>query len=425
MKMNMNVNIKLPSLDIDTEKYNNYEFKPMDAQLSKVPKEIKLCKKCIMPNTRPRIEFDEEGVCNACRYAEKKFHGGIDWDAREKELKELLDKHRSKDGSFDCLVPGSGGKDSVFVAEELKKYGMHPLLVTWGPFMWAPIGYQNYINWIQAGNDGLVLFQNGILHRKLSRIGFELLGDNFEPFTYGQKAFVFHVALRFKIPLIFYGENGEVEYGGSTKNQNKPYESVEDWQNFYYKGNTFDNLLNEGVKMGILKEEEIENHNFDFYKTPPIEEIKKLGIQMHWFSYYKKWNPLENYSYAQKATGFEAAPERTEGTYNSYCSIDDETDPFHWYLGFIKYGYGRCTREACSEIRSGDMTREEALQLAKKYDAEFPEKAFKGFLEYLDMTEEHFWEVIDRYRLPHIWKKEDGEWKLRHPVWEIEQGKKE
>ncbi|MFN5884929.1 MAG: N-acetyl sugar amidotransferase, partial [Bacteroidota bacterium] len=106
----------------------------LDKQLDKLPKEVKFCKKCVVSNQRPRITFDEEGVCSACRYAEEKDNG-IDWIAREKELRAVCDKFRSKDGSYDCIVPSSGGKDSGFVAHQLKyEYGMHPLLVTWAPF---------------------------------------------------------------------------------------------------------------------------------------------------------------------------------------------------------------------------------------------------------------------------------------------------
>ena len=417
----MDIKLKFPKMNIDFEKFKKYKVEIKDQQLAKLPKEVKFCKECVMSNQRPRIEFDENGVCNACNYAHKKFDGGIDWDKREKELRALLDKHRSKDGSFDCLVPGSGGKDSVVVAHQLKyKYGMHPLTITWAPSIYSSIGFQNYYNWIQSGFDGMVAWPNGILHRKLARVAFELKGDATEPFVYGQKSFVFHMALKFKIPLIFYGENGEVEYGGSSKNEEKPYESIEDWDELYFKGGGVDDLLKEGVKMGIFTEEELKNNNFEFYRPPLKREIEKLGAQMHWFSYYYKWDAMENRDYAMKYTGFEPNPERTVATHTNYCSLDDETELFHWLLGYIKFGYGRCIREACSEIRNGTLTREEAIELAKKYDGEFPKKYLKQFLDYLDMTEEHFWEIIDRYRLPYIWKKEDGKWKLRHPIWEVE-----
>ncbi len=408
---------KFPKLNIDETKYRQYEFKTKDRQLKLLPQKILFCKKCVISNQRPRTEFDADGICNACKYAEKKFGGVIDWAKREKELEALLDKHRSKNGGFDVIVPGSAGKDSALVTHQLKARGMHPLAVTWAPFIYTDIGWQNYFNFIQSGLDGVLVWPNGILHRKLARVAFELKGDPWEPFTFGQKALAFQMAHRFKIPLIFYGENGEIEYGGSFKNENKPYESPEDWDELYFKGAGVDVLLAEGFKMGIFSASELKDNQFDFYRPPALDEIKKLDLQMHWWSYYKLWVPQENFYYASKHTGFEANTERTEGTYTKHCSIDDQLDPFHWLLAYIKFGYGRATREACSEIRCGHITREEAVSLVHRYDHEFPKKYFQNFLDYLGISEEHFWKIMDKYRMPHVWKKgEDDLWRLKKVV---------
>ncbi len=409
----MDIKLKFPSLKIDEKKYKNYPFKTVDRQLAILPKKVQFCAKCIMSNQRPRTDFDYEGVCNACRYAEQKFGGKIDWGKREKELVRLLDKYRSKDGSWDVVVPGSAGKDSSLVTDQLKKYGMHPLAVTWAPFIYTDIGWQNYFNMIQAGFDGILAWPNGILHRKLARVAFELKGDPWEPFTFGQKAYAFQIAAKFKIPLMFYGENGEVEYGGSFKNANKPYESPDDWDELYFKGAGIDVLLQEGYKMGIFTKEELANNQFELYKPPPKKDIKDLGLQMHWWSYYKLWVPQENFYYAAKNTGFEASPTRTEGTYTKSFSIDDRLDPFHWYLAYVKFGYGRATREACSDIRCGHITREEGVALAQRYDHEFPKTYFHEFLAYLDISEKHFWEILEKYRSPRVWTKENNKWKRK------------
>ena len=408
----MDIKLKFPKLEIDEAKYKKYPFKTIDRQLTALPKKIQFCRKCIISNQRPRTEFDAEGVCNACRHAENKFQRGIDWAQREKELVKLLDKHRSKDGSWDVVVPSSGGKDSGLVAHQLKEYGMHPLTATWAPFIYTNIGWQNYYNMVQAGFDGLMGWPNGLMHRKLARIAFELKGDPWEPFAYGQKAYAFQIAAKFKIPLVFYGESGEVEYGGSFKNVEKPYESPDDWDELYYKGAGINTILQEGYKMGILTKEDLANNRLELYRSPTKKEVKKLGLQMHWWSYYKLWIPQENFYYAAKNTGFETAG-RTQGTYSKAFSIDDHLDPFHWYLAYIKFGYGRATREACSDIRCGHLTREEGVALAQRYDHEFPEKSFPAFLEYLGITEKHFWKIIDQYRLSHIWKKERAKWRRK------------
>jgi N-acetyl sugar amidotransferase len=389
----------------------------LDKQLAEQPKKVIYCTRCVVSNQRPRVTFDARGVCNACQYAERK-DTEIDWKKRESELVVLLNKHRSSDGSFDIIVPGSGGKDSVYVAHLLKtEYGMHPLVVNWAPFLYTDIGWKNFNNFIQAGFTIMSCYPNGILHRKLARIAFELTGDAWGPFGYGQKSLAFQMALKFKIPLIFYGENGEVEYGGSMKNADKAYESVTDWEYLYFKGAGVDKLVEGGRELGIFKDNEIAPKTFELYDPPPLADIEKLGIQMHWMSYYRKWIPHENYYYAAKNVGFESNPDgRSEGTYSKYASLDDKTDGFHFYLSYIKFGLGRATRDAMMEIRSGHITREEAVALVHRYDGEFPKKYFPEFLEYLGITEEHFWKIVDSYRAPHLWEKVNGEWKLKYQV---------
>src|SRR2546425_801502 len=169
----------------------------LDTQLSKLPKEVRFCTRCVVSNQRPRITFDENGVCSACRYAYEKYNV-IDWNDRERQLIEVLEKYRSKDGSYDVLVPGSGGKDSAVVAHKLKhQYGMHPLTVTWAPFIYTDIGWKNYIRFKDSGFDNILGFPDGRLHRKLTLLAFDLLGDPFDPFCYGQMAYLFHIAVKF------------------------------------------------------------------------------------------------------------------------------------------------------------------------------------------------------------------------------------
>lgn len=392
-------------------------IKTLDRQLQDQPREVKFCTRCVVSNQRPRVEFDKNGVCNACQYAEMKKK--INWTKRERELAKVCKKYRSKDGSFDVVVPGSGGKDSGYTAHLLKtKYEMHPLCVTWAPFIYTDVGWKNFQNFVKSGFTVLTCFPDGVLHRKLARVAFELKGDAWEPFAFGQKAYAFNIAVKFGIPLIFYGENGEVEYGGSMQNADKPYESVIDWNKLYFKGAGVDALLKAGYKMEIFSRTEIKDKTFDFYRPPKAKDIKKLGIRMHWLSYYYNWIPQANFYYAQKYTGFTTNEDgRSEGTYSKYASLDDKTDGFHFYLGYIKFGLGRATRDAMMEIRSGHITREEGIALVERFDGEFPKKYFREFLDYLNISEKHFWKVIDSYRPPHLWKKVSGEWKLLHSVW--------
>lgn len=392
--------------------------KTLDKQLEKRPLKVMFCKKCVISNQRPRITFDENGVCGACNYAYQK-HNVIDWSEREKMLVDLLNKYRSKDGSYDCIVPGSGGKDSGYVAHQLKyKYGMHPLTITFAPSLYTRIGWENYLNFINSGFDNLLCSPNGILSRKLSRLSFELVGDNFQPFIFGVKYNTLQTAVRYKIPLVFFGESGEIEYGGSEKYINKPFEDFEDWGELYFKGFGINNLVKEGLDIGYLTEEEAKGSHLEFYRPPDLEEVKKIEVQMHWFSFYKKWIPKEHCIYSKANTGFQEDACRSEGTYTNYASLDDKTDGFHYYLSYIKFGIGRATSDASHEIRDRQLTREEGVSLVHKYDSEMPDKYRKETYEYLGINQDEFCEVINFYRSisPHLWEKVGGEWSLKYRV---------
>ena len=168
-------------------------LKTLDRRLSSQPTEVKFCQQCVISNQRPRIIFDEKGVCGACHYAHEKHHL-VDWSKREKELEILCDQHRSKDGYYDVVVPSSGGKDSTFVSYTLKhKYGMHPLTVTWSPFLYTDVGWRNFQRFIAAGYDNILGSPDGTLHRKMAKLCFELLGDAWEPFAYGQMGFGYQI----------------------------------------------------------------------------------------------------------------------------------------------------------------------------------------------------------------------------------------
>ncbi|MBI3616075.1 MAG: N-acetyl sugar amidotransferase [Candidatus Omnitrophica bacterium] len=389
----------------------------MEKQLLTQPQEVKFCRRCVVSNQRPRIRFDEEGVCSACRFAYEKYHV-VDWGSREAQLEQLLEKHRRKDGTWDVIVPCSGGKDSSYVAHQLKaKYGMHPLTVTWAPFRSTEIGYKNFLSFVDSGFNNLTAYPNGRFHRKLARLSLEELGDAWQPFTYGQMCYAFHIAKRFNINLIFFGENGEAEYGGDPKNNYRPYMPFEDWALLYFKGTTIDELVQFGLKhKNYLTAQDFDPSDLTFYRPPAIEQLDLTGIQMHWYSYYHKWVPQENYYYSIDHTGFCANPERSEGTYSKYASLDDRMDGFHFYMGYIKFGIGRTTSDVAHEIRDGHLTREEGVRLVRRYDGEFPSKYFAEFLAYLDIDENHFWKVAEHYRQPHLWEKINGEWKLTHQV---------
>ena len=403
----------------EAKKANNYYS---------LPTEVRFCKKCVMSNQRPgsvpefehtlsqkkpTLAFDREGVCDACRFSELKEQ--TDWDAREKELLELLDKHRRSDGYYDILVPGSGGKDSVYASHLLKyKYGMHPLTITWAPHIYTDIGWKNFQNWIKRGGfDNISFSPNGKVHRLLTKLAFENLLHPFQPFIFGQKNLAPKVAIKFNIKLVFYGEN-EAEYGNpiaegiSAKRQNK-YFSIDqtNLSNLYLGGTSIKELI-EKYNLSL--------NDLESYLPAAQEDLEKDKIDVRYLGYYVKWTPQEAYYYAVENTGFESNPERTEGTYSKYVSLDDRIDGFHYYTTFIKFGLGRASYDASQEIRNRHLTKEEGVALVHRFDGEFPKKYFREILEYMDMSEERFFELIDKFRPPHLWQRLDREWSLSHKV---------
>jgi len=407
-----------------------------------LPKDVFFCKKCVISNQRPNsaveykhtsktkkgtINFDENGICDACHVAESKKN--INWDDREKELIELCNRFRKNDGSFDCILPGSGGKDSFYASHILKyKYGMNPLTVTWAPHMYTDWGWKNFQSWIGAGFDNYLCTPNTRVHRLLTRLAVENIFHPFQPFMIGQKALAPKMAALFNISLIFYGEN-EAEYGNPLSDSQKP---QRDWS--YFTSDDDSKIYLAGVSLEELTQEYGLNKN-DLHTYMPAnpDDLDKVGAQVHYLGYYLKWHPQSCYYYASEHGGFQASPERTPGTYSKYNSIDDKIDDLHYYTTYIKFGIGRATYDASQEIRSGDINREEGVALVNRFDGEYPYRFEKDNFEYLSinqkefpncykkfdnpiMTRDYFNELTDSFRSPHLWNKVNGEWVLRKKV---------
>lgn len=393
-----------------------------------LPSEVKFCKRCVISNQRPNstvefksnikekkevIDFDEEGICSACRFHEEK-ETNIDWAKREETLWKLCNKFRSNNGSYDVIIPGSGGKDSAYTSHILKyKFGMNPLTVTWAPHLYTDIGWKNFQNWMHEGGlDNILYTPNGKLHKLLTKFAFHNLLHPFQPFIIGQRIIGPAMAARYGVKLVMYGEN-QAEYGNKVDENNIPTMNTK----FFSVDDPMEMSLG-GVKMkDIIKDYGFSKADFAPYIPASNEELVKKGIEVHYLGYYLKWDPQECYYYAVENTGFSANTERTEGSYSKYSSIDDKIDPFHYFTTLIKFGIGRSTYDAAQEIRNLKITREEGQLLVKKFDQEFPKKYFKEFLEYIDTSEDEFWDIVNKHRSPHLWGKDgSGIWRLRHTV---------
>lgn len=394
-----------------------------------LPEKVIFCKRCVLSNQRPSsvpelkhtisqkkptLAIDEEGVCDACRYAEMK-DTQIDWKKREEELIVLLDSYRRTDGYYDVLVPGSGGKDSVKASHALKyKYGMHPLTVTWPPNIYTEVGWKNFRNWLDiGGHDNVTYSPNGKVHRLFTKLAVQNLFHPFQPFILGQKNLAPKLAAKFGIKLVFYGEN-EAEFGNPI---DENLSSKRDLRYYSLNRKNLSSLCIGGVSVNaLIKDYGLNLNDIEAYLPPDFEELVKAEIDVRYLGYYMKWIPQENYYYATEHTKFIANSERTEGTFSKYNSLDDKIDGLHFWTTYIKFGLGRASYEAAQEIRNRHLTKEEGVTLVHRFDGEFPKKHFKEILEYLDMTEEMFFELAEKFRPPHLWEKASGEWKLKYRV---------
>ena len=410
-----------------------------------LPAHVQFCRECVMSNQKPNscYEFEhtinsvkksmhigEDGVCDACHACRNKV-GRIDWEDRERRLRELCDRYRKTDGSYDCLVPGSGGKDSFYAAHMLKyKYGMHPLTVTWAPHMYTPWGWENFQAWIHAGFDNYLCTPNGMTHRLLTRLATENLFHPFQAFILGQKQLAPKMAAKFGIPLVFYGEN-EAEFGNPIADNESALRDEH-----FFATNSRDNIYLGGVSLRQLEEDfKVDPADLAIYLPSDTSDIEKNHIQVHYLGYYLKWHPQGAYYYSVEHGGFKPSPERTQGTYSKYNSIDDKIDDFFYYTTYIKYGIGRTSYDAAQEIRNEEITREEGVALCKRYDGEFPTRFEQEIWDYLSLDERHFphasrlfeqpamdreyfMHLADRFRSPHIWMYRKGRWELRHKPFE-------
>ena len=313
-------------------------------------------------------------------------------------------------------MPGSGGKDSFYAAHLLKyKYWMHPLTVTWAPHIYTPWGWDNFQSWIHAGFGQLSVHPERRTHRLLTRLATENLFHPFQPFILDKSSSLPRWLAKFGIPLVFYGEN-EAEFGNPLADNESALRDEH-----FFATNDRDHIYLGGVSLQQLEEDfGIDPADLAIYLPSETSDIEKNHIQVHYLGYYVKWHPQGAYYYAVEHGGFRPSPERTVGTYSKYNSIDDKIDDFFYYTTYIKYGIGRATYDAAQEIRNGEITRDEAVALVKKFDGEFPARFAKEIFEYLSIDEksfpkayhcfehpgmdlDYFMELADRFRSPHIW----------------------
>lgn len=363
------------------------------------------CSNCLSMSTRPRITFDERGGCNACVWTEKKKT--LDWGSRQKELENLLDKHRRNDGTFDCIVPVSGGKDGSYVAYNLKhKYGMNPLAVTVTPALPLELGDRNLRAFVESGYNHISINPAYEVMRTLNKSGYSEMGFPYYGWLIAIHTAVIRAAMNFNVELIFYGEDGEVEYGGSTETSKNPIYDV-----YYQK-----KIYLEGGYEKVLAASNLSKEDLYFFRFPGDDELRTHPIKFTHWSYFENWDPYRNYLVAKEHCGLMESTDSNAGTFTNFSQNDQSLYALHTYLMYLKFGFGRATQDACIEVRRGAMDREQAVNLVRLYDGHYPEEFMQQYLAYYQMTQAEFDAVLDRYANQDLFEKIGGRWNPKFVV---------
>ena len=369
---------------------------------------MKYCKKCIMPDTRPNIKFFEDGICAPCKNHERKET--INWDSRWKELEELADKYRGSNGDYyDCIITASGGKDSHYQVEVFKeKLGMNPLIVSIDNVSWTETGRYNWDNIrSEFGVDAHMMSLNPKVCKNIFKKAFLKLGSPTWYFDKAIYAYPLQIAIKLGIPLIIYGENTNYERGGSV-NTDSP-SALDQINNDVVKPVAWEEFLDENLSMKDVQPA--------IYPTP--EEISDAKLNPVFLSYYIPWSSHENYLMA-KERGFKSLEDTgewiREGFINQYDQIDTVGYLTHTWMKFVKFGHWFSTDYASLYIREGLMTREEALKYVNEEEYKLDKKMMKDFIDFIEISEDEFWEVVERFANHDLVEKRDGVWRLKTPA---------
>ncbi|MCP5464801.1 MAG: N-acetyl sugar amidotransferase [Deltaproteobacteria bacterium] len=351
---------------------------------------MRYCTKCVMPDTKPDLQFDEEGVCSACRYLEKRPE--IDWDARKNELRGIVEKYKNKSKRWDCVIPVSGGKDSHYQVIKLKEMGINPLCVTATTCDLSDIGRRNIENIKNLGVDLLEFTPNPQVRRKINRIGLEQVGDISWPEHVTIFTIPVQVAVQYEIPLIVWGENSQNEYGGPASDSDNNL-LTRRWLE------EFGGLLGLRVSdlVGLL---DITEQDLQPYIYPTDDELKKVGVTGIFLGYYLPWDGYSNALLAQ-AFGFETFSHSTETSMVNYENLDNHQAGIHEYFKYLKFGFGRASDVASLHIRRGRLTRKEGMDIVRERDGKFPwtylGKDLETIIRPLDLTLDEFMKLCDRF----------------------------
>ena len=374
---------------------------------------MRYCARCLYPeNAKPTIIFDDQGICSGCRHHEARHR--IDWSARELKLREILaryrDESRAARNTYDCIVPVSGGKDSHFQVHLAKHvYGLNPLCVTFNHCFNTALGIRNLNNLVERFGVDLIRFTaSPDAVRKLARYMVTKVGDITWHYHAGIMTVPFQVSVRYKIPLIIWPEHyGELTGVFSLDDMVEFTKWVR--QEHDMRGIEPDDIVADPAS-GLTKRE-----LFPYY-YPTDEEIESVGVRGIFLTNYIYWDAKDQAELVIDKYGFQPLTERRDRTFSLYSKTDDHANEVHDYMKYLKFGYGRATDDASTEIRYGRMTREEGIEMVRQYDHVRP-RSLDVYLDFLEMTEAEFEGSVERMRDPAIWERDAaGRWLPRDSV---------
>jgi N-acetyl sugar amidotransferase len=361
---------------------------------------MRYCRSCILPDTRPNLMIGDDGVCNAC-----KSHGGkreVDWRGREALFRQLVDRARGMKRDYDCLIPVSGGKDSTWQTLKCLEYGLRPLTFSYAPPLRTALGRDNLDNLIELGVDHIDYRINPRIERTFLRRAFERYGNVGVPMHAAIFSIARILAARFRIPMIVWGEDSSVEYGGK-KDEGEEYELNQAWLRKFG--------VNHGACVDDWIDDELTREAMFAYSGVPDEDLAAAGTISLFLGYFFEWDP-ETTRAAAMAAGMKARDDGPRVGYWNYADLDDELISVHHYLKWHKFGFTRLFDNLSVEIRNGRLTRPEAVEIVRASGDQTPDADIEAFCAFARMSRSSFDAVADGFRSPAVWTKADGVWRI-------------
>jgi len=361
---------------------------------------MKYCRRCILPDTRPNLRLDAEGVCNACRSHASRPH--IDWKSRAADFKRLVENVRTKGKGYDCVIPVSGGKDSTWQVVTCLEAGLKPLAVTWRTPGRTAIGQANLENLVKLGVDHIDYSVSPKVEARFMLKAFERFGSTAIPMHLALFNIPLSIAVRFAIPLVVWGENSAVEYG-SAQSAHEGYKLDTAW------------LATYGVTHGTTARDwidaELSEQDLKAYSGPDPDELEALGVHAVFLGHYFQWDPATSYAVAKKH-GFRENPDGARTGLYDYADIDDDFISLHHWMKWYKFGFTRLFDNLSLEIRNSRITRAKAIEIVGAAGEQTPCADIDKFSAFCGISAQRFFAAAEKFRNPQVWQQAGGVWRI-------------